>query len=112
MVSDWFLFICVPMLWERVNPSFPSTSYSSSLTVLDVTTRISFSVASQCPNFRFIWIALVMGISRLLKHLYFVEQSLGSFHFEDLQFWSILSASSSFTKLLGLPALASQSISL
>ena len=68
-VSDWTLFTCVPLLWERVNPSFPSTSRPNGLTVLELTTRTSFSVDNQWPDFRFIWIAPVMGISRLLKHL-------------------------------------------
>ena len=52
-----------------------------------------------------------MGISMLLKHLYFVEQSLGFFHLEDLEFCSILSASPLLTKFLGLPVSASRSIS-
>ena len=110
-VSDWTLRLCVPLLWARMNPSFPIRSRPKSLTVLELTTRISFSVASQCSHCRFIWIAHVMGISKLLKHLYFVKESLGCLHLEVLQLWSILSASSLLTKLLGLPLSASQSIS-
>ena len=110
-VLGWISFISVPLLWDSVNPSFPSKFCPSRLTVLELTTRISFSVSSQCPDFRYIWVAPDMDISRLLKHLCFVEQSLGSSHLEDLQNCSILSASSLLTKLLGLPVSASESIS-
>ena len=104
--------ICIPLCCERVNPSFQRTSRPSRLTVLVLTTRISLSVASQFPDFRFSLIAPLMGISRLLKHLYFGEHLLRFIHLETLQLRSILSASSLMTKLLGLLISALQSISI
>ena len=110
-VSVVFLRSRLSLHWVRLKPRFPTTSHPSRLTVLELITRISFSVVSQCPDCSFIWIAPVTGISKFLKHLYFVEQSLGSFQLEDLQFCSTLLASPLLTMLLGLPVSASQSIS-
>ena len=110
-LSGWILFIFIPLFWESVNPSFPSTSRPSRLTVLEFTTRISLLYVSQYQDLSFNCLALVIGISMLLKHLYLTGHSLGSFHLADLHCCNILFASSLPIKLLGLPVSASQSIS-
>ena len=110
-LSDSILFIFIPLFWESVNPSFPRMSRPSRLTVFEFTTRISLLAASHCPELSFSWIAPAIGISMLLKHLYLVWHSFGSFHLAVLHCWSILFASSLPMKLLGLPVSASQSIS-
>ena len=110
-LSGWILFICIPLFWESVNPSFPSTSRPSRLTMLEFTTRISLLHVSHCPDLSFNCMAPVIGISMLLKHLYLTGHSFGLFHLADLHCCYTLSASSLPMKLLGLPVSASQSIS-
>ena len=110
-LSGWILFICIPLFWESVNPSCPSTPRPSRLTVLEFTTRISLLHVYQCPDLSFTCMAPVIGISRLLKDLYLTGHSFRSFHLADLHCCNILSASSLPMKLLGLPVSASQSIS-
>ena len=83
-LSDWILIKFISLFWERVNPSFPRMSHPSRLTVFEFTTRISLLAASHCPDLSFSWIAPAIGISMLLKHLYFVWHSFGSFYLADL----------------------------
>ena len=111
-LSDWILFIFIPLFWESVNPSFPRMSRPSRLTVFEFTTRIPLLAASHFPDLSFSWIAPAIGISMLLKHLFFVWHSFGSFYLADMHCWSILFASSLPLKRLGLPVSASQSISI
>ena len=106
--SAWILFICTPLCCE----SFPRTPLPSSLTVCVLTNKTFLSDASQFPNFRFSLIKQMMGISKLLKLLYFGELLLGFIHLESLQLRDTLSASSSLRKLLGLPVSAIQSFSM
>ena len=58
VLSEWILFICVPLFWESVNPSFPRMSRPIRFTVFASTTSISLLVATRCPELRFIWIVL------------------------------------------------------
>ena len=111
-LSDWIVFIIVPLFWESVNPSFPRISRPGRLTAFEFTTRISLLTASRCPDLSFSCMAPAIGISMLLKHLYLVWHLVGSFHLADLHCWSILLASSFPMKLLGQPVSASQSMSM
>ena len=52
----------------------------------------------------------MIGILRLLKHLYFGEHLLGSIHLESLQVFNILWAPSLLTQFPGLSVSAIQSI--
>ena len=110
-LSEWMLFIYVPLLWESVNPSFPRMSRPSRFTLFASTTSISLLAASRCPELSCSWIVPAIGISMSLKHLYLVWHPVGAFHLAHLHCWRILFASALQIKLLGLPVSASQSIS-
>ena len=115
--SDLFFIVRLDIVYMytfvlgECESDFPSTSCPSSLTVLELTTRISLLHVSQCPDLIFNCTAPVFRISMLLKHLYLTGHSFGSFHLADQHCCDILSASSLPMKLLGLPVSASQTIS-
>ena len=109
--SDLMLLMFVPLFCERVNPNFPNISRPIRFTVFALTTRISLFFASRSPDRRFICIIPVIGISMLLKHLYWVWLLVGFFHLADLHICIILSASVLQMKLRGLPVSASQFVS-
>ena len=111
VLSKLILLMCVPLFCESVNPSFPRISRPMRFTVLALTTKISLFVASRSPERRFICVIPVIGISKLLKHLYCVWHFVGSFHLADLHCCINLSASVLQMKLRGLPVSASQSVS-
>ena len=111
LLSKLMLLMCVPLFCESMNPSFPRISRPIRFTVFALTTRFSLFVASRSQDRRFICIIPVIGISMLLKHLYWVWPFVGSFHLADLHFCIILSASVLQMKLRGLPVSASQFVS-